>query len=188
MEVDVRVIAATNKDLEREMAEGRFRDDLFYRLNVIPLHVPSLRDRREDIPHLVDWFLDRFCAASSVSRKELASAALEALLGYPWPGNVRELQNLIERLVLMTPHDRIEFDDLPSHIREPDAAAQARARTPDTLAEARAAFEREFLLEKLQASGWNISRTAELVGLKRESLSRKIRSLGIDLERERNGG
>jgi two-component system nitrogen regulation response regulator NtrX len=187
MEVDVRVIAATNKDLEREMAEGRFREDLFYRLNVIPLHVPSLRERREDIAPLVDWFLDRFCAASSVPRKAVSSEAFDALLRYPWPGNVRELQNLVERLVLMTPGDQIGLEDVPPHVREPDAAAQTRARAADSLAEARAAFEREFLLEKLQASAWNISRTAELVGLKRESLSRKIRSLGIDVERERNG-
>ena len=187
MEVDVRVIAATNKDLEREMAEGRFREDLYYRLNVIPLHVPALRERREDIPRLVDWFLDRFSAASSVPRKTISAATLNLLSGYPWPGNVRELQNLIERLVLMTPHSDIDVGDLPPHVRDPDRSAQVRALGSETLAAARAAFEREFLLGKLQENGWNISRTAEAIGLKRESLSRKIRSLGIDVERERNG-
>jgi two-component system nitrogen regulation response regulator NtrX len=187
MEVDVRVIAATNKDLEREMAEGRFREDLYYRLNVIPLHVPSLRERREDVPQLVDWFLERFSAASSVPPKTISAAALDLLSAYPWPGNVRELQNLIERLVLMTPRSEVGLDDLPPHVRDPDPSAQVRALGSETLAAARAAFEREFLLEKLQENGWNISRTAEAVGLKRESLSRKIRSLGIEVERERNG-
>jgi two-component system nitrogen regulation response regulator NtrX len=187
MQVDVRVIAATNKGLEREMAEGRFRDDLYYRLNVIPLHVPPLRERREDIPLLVDWFLERFSAASAVPCKTIGAAALDLLGAYPWPGNVRELQNLIERLVLMTPRSGIEAEDLPPHVRDSDPSAHVRALGSETLAAARAAFERDFLLEKLQENGWNISRTAEAIGLKRESLSRKVRSLGIDVERERNG-
>jgi two-component system nitrogen regulation response regulator NtrX len=187
MEVDVRVIAATNKGLEREMAEGRFREDLYYRLNVIPLHVPPLRERREDIPRLADWFLERFSASSSAPRKTISPSALDLLRAYPWPGNVRELQNLTERLVLMTPRSQIDVEDLPPHVRDADPSAQVRTLSSETLADARAAFEREFLLEKLQENGWNISRTAEAIGLKRESLSRKVRSLGIDVERERNG-
>ena len=156
-------------------------------MNGIPLHVPPLRERRDDISRLVDWFLDRFSAASSVPRKTISAATLDLLSGYPWPGNVRELQNLIERLVLMTPHSDIDVGDLPPHVRDPDPTAQVRALGSEPLAAARAAFERELLLEKLQENGWNISRTAEAIGLKRESLSRKIRSLGIDVERERNG-
>jgi two-component system nitrogen regulation response regulator NtrX len=187
IEVDVRVIAATNKDLKREMSEGRFRDDLYYRLDVIPLHVPPLRDRAEDIPLLVDTFIDRISAESSLERKAITRRALEGLSRYPWPGNVRELQNLIERLVLMTPRSEIDLDDLPDHVRSPDPAARVRGLDSQTLAEARESFERDFLVEKLQANGWNISRTAELIGLQRESLSRKIKSLGIDPERDRDG-
>ena len=188
IEVDVRVIAATNKDLEREMAEGRFREDLYYRLNVIPLHVPPLRERREDIPLLVDRFLDRFAAEAQTPRKSLTDAALERLIAYPWPGNVRELQNLVERVVLMTPRQRIDVGDLPDHVRCPNRDARVRSLGPVTLAEARAAFEREFLIDRLRASGWNISRAAERIGLKRESLSRKVKSLGIDVDRERDRG
>jgi two-component system nitrogen regulation response regulator NtrX len=187
IDVDVRVIAATNKDLKTEMGEGRFREDLFYRLNVIPLHVPPLRERREDIPLLLDTFVDRFCIESSIPTKTIVPQALDALADYPWPGNVRELQNLIERLVLMTPDPEIGLEDLPDHVRSQERAPRVRGLASQTLAEARETFEREFLVEKLQANGWNISRTAELIGLQRESLSRKIRSLGIDLERDRHG-
>ena len=116
----------------------------------------------------------------------MTPAALAQLIRYPWPGNVRELQNLIERLVLMTPRSEIDLEDLPPHVQSPDREAGAVPVGSQTLAAARAAFERSFLLEQLRAHGWNISRTAEFVGLKRESLSRKVRSLGIDLERERD--
>ncbi|MEE8556874.1 MAG: sigma-54 dependent transcriptional regulator [Myxococcota bacterium] len=187
IEVDVRVIAATNKNLEVEMGEGRFREDLFYRLNVIPLQVPPLRERREDIPELIETFAHRFSAESSVAAKRVSAAAIGVLTRYAWPGNVRELQNLVERLVLMTPGDEIGVEDLPGQVRSPDRAGRLRALGSKTLAEARDVFEREFLVEKLEANGWNISRTAEIIGLKRESLSRKIRSLGIQGERGRNG-
>jgi two-component system nitrogen regulation response regulator NtrX len=187
LEVDARVIAATNKDLEREMADGRFREDLFYRLNVIPLHVPPLRERREDIPLLVERFLDRFAARREGARKSVSERALEKLVGYPWPGNVRELQNIVERLVLMTPNPLIDLDHLPAQILTPERGRLPGPLSSQKLAEARAAFEREFLLEKLRANEWNISRTAEVVGLARESLSRKLRSLRIEVEKERNG-
>ncbi len=185
IEVDVRVIAATNKDLSREMAEGRFREDLFYRLNVIPLHVPPLRERRGDIPLLVERFLDRFAARDGRGPRALAPAALERLVAHPWPGNVRELQNLIERLVLMTPSATIDCGDLPAQFLAVDTEKTQLVDATEKLAEARARFEREFLLAKLRAHGWNISRTAEAVGLARESLSRKLRSLGVDVDRER---
>jgi two-component system nitrogen regulation response regulator NtrX len=184
IEIDVRVIAATNKDLEREMAEGRFREDLYYRLNVIPLHVPPLRERSEDIPLLVERFLERY-AEPAEERKSITPSALERLTRYPWPGNVRELQNLVERIVLMTPKAEIDVDGLPPHVRSPDVERRGAAPRFQKLADARQAFEREFLLEQLRANAWNISRTAEVVGLKRESLSRKIKSLEIDLDRER---
>jgi two-component system nitrogen regulation response regulator NtrX len=186
LEVDVRVLAATNKDLEVEMSEGRFREDLYYRLNVIPLHVPALRERRGDIPLLVERFLERFASESSRVRG-VSEAALARLIAYPWPGNVRELRNIVERLVLMTTEPVIEVDQLPAHIVEPDASKPGRGWASEKLSEARAEFEKAFLLEGLRQNGWNISRTAEVVGLARESLSRKLRSLGIDVEREKDG-
>jgi len=185
--VNVRVIAATNKDLSREMAEGRFREDLYYRLNVIPFHVPPLRERREDIPLLIDRFLDRYSAESGVPRKTAARDALDKLAEYPWPGNVRELQNIVERLVLMTPGQEIGFADLPPQIAHPTGEPKRHVGT-DRLAEARADFERRFLIDKLAEHNGNISRTAEVVGLARESLSRKLRSLGIEVERRTHGG
>jgi two-component system, NtrC family, nitrogen regulation response regulator NtrX len=186
IEVNVRVIAATNKDLQAEMSQGRFREDLFYRLNVIPFHVPALRDRREDIPKLVERYLAVYAADTGRPAKQIAPKALAKLQDYAWPGNVRELQNLIERLVLMTPGDAIDVGDLPPQITSQDRDRLLRsANGEDTLAAARAAFEREWLLEKLGNFGWNISRTAESVGLARESLSRKLKSLRIDVDSER---
>jgi two-component system nitrogen regulation response regulator NtrX len=187
LEVNVRVIAATNKDLEKEMAEGRFREDLYYRLNVIPFHVPALRDRAEDIPLLVDHFLARFAAESGKSRVSLTPRALERMVAYAWPGNVRELQNIVERLVLMTPRDRIDVDDLPAQIAAPGREKLLSGLGSHKLADARAAFEREFLAQKLRDHGGNISRTAEAVGLARETLSRKLRALGVQVEKPRNG-
>jgi len=190
LRVNARVIAATNKDLAREMAEGRFREDLYYRLNVIPFEVPALRERREDIPLLVDRFLDRFCAEGGVPRRHAAARTMRLLSDYPWPGNVRELQNIVERLVLMTPGQVIQPEDLPAQIASPPREKKGE-RTPrgesERLAEARAEFERRFLEEKLSENQWNISRTAEVVGLARESLSRKLRSLGIEVERRSHG-
>jgi len=186
LRVNARVIAATNKDLGREMSEGRFREDLYYRLNVIPFEVPALRDRREDIPLLVDRFLDRFCSESRIPRKQASARAVRLLRDYPWPGNVRELQNIVERLVLMTPGQVIDFSDLPPQIAHPARERKSRGES-GRLAEARAEFERRFLIEKLSENQGNISRTAEVVGLARESLSRKLRSLGIEVERRSNG-
>jgi two-component system nitrogen regulation response regulator NtrX len=181
VEVDVRVIAATNKDLEREIATGSFREDLYYRLAVLPFHVPPLRERREDIPVLARAFVEEFCAEAGVKPKAVMSRAVDLLQSYPWPGNVRELRNLMERLVLMTPGPRIQPEDLPEGVRV--AAPREDGGTAGTLEEARRAFEREFLIGKLREHGWNVSRTAEAVGLARESLSRKIRALRIETPR-----
>jgi len=180
IEVDVRVLAATNKSLPKEIAAGRFREDLYYRLNVIPFHVPSLRERREDIPILARAFVEEFCAESGTKTKELAPRALQVLQGYAWPGNVRELRNLMERLVLMTPGPRIGAGDLPDSLR----AQPAGPGTGTSLEDARRSFEREFLVAKLREHGWNISRTAEAIGLARESLSRKLKQLQIEMPRE----
>ena len=181
MEVDVRVIAATNKSLEKEIAAGRFREDLYYRLAVIPFHVAPLRERREDIPILVNAFVREFCAEAGVREKAIQPRAMSALQNYGWPGNVRELRNLVERLVLMTPGPRIAADDLPDVIRSGDGREGTEVSSLDG---ARRAFEREYLLGRLREHGWNISRTAEAIGLARESLSRKIRSYKIEMQRD----
>jgi two-component system nitrogen regulation response regulator NtrX len=181
IEVDVRVIAATNKDLEKEIAAGGFREDLYYRLAVIPFHVPSLRDRSEDIPSLARAFVVEFCKEAGVETKVITARAMEILRGYSWPGNVRELRNLMERLVLMTPGTRIQPEDLPEGMSA--AAPRDEGGRAATLDGARRAFEREFLVAKLREHGWNVSRTAEAVGLARESLSRKIRALKIETSR-----
>jgi two-component system, NtrC family, nitrogen regulation response regulator NtrX len=180
LEVDVRVIAATNKSLEKEIQEGHFREDLYYRLAVIPFHVPPLRERREDIPVLARAFVEEFCAESGAKPKEIASRAMSLLQGYAWPGNVRELRNLMERLVLMTPGARIRAEDLPEELRR----GARRDDVGTSLEEARRDFEREFLMARLQENGWNISRTAEAIGLARESLSRKMRSFQIRAPRD----
>ena len=185
IEVNVRVIAATNKDLQVEMSNGRFREDLFYRLNVIPFHVPALRDRREDIAMLVERFLARYAAESGRPVRTITAKAMVKLREYNWPGNVRELQNLIERLVLMTPGELIDLGDLPAQIGSSERDKWLRGAAGDTLAQARGVFEREWLLERLAQYGWNISRTADAVGLARESLSRKLKSLKIDVDTER---
>ncbi len=175
--VDVRVIAATNKKLEEEIARGSFREDLFYRLNVIPFYVPALRERTEDIPILARYFLAEFSAAYGRKATELSEAALEVLLRYPWPGNVRELKNLIERLVIICPQPRIEPHHLPPELFR--GAARSPQQPYATLHEARAAYEREFILRKLEENQWNMTRSAAALGLERSHLYRKMKSLGI---------
>ena len=175
--VDVRVIAATNKKLDEEIAKGTFREDLFYRLNVIPFYVPALRERTEDISILARYFLAEFSAAYGRKPKELSEAALEVLLRYPWPGNVRELKNLIERLVIICPQQRIEPHHLPPELFR--GAARSPQQPYATLHEARAAYEREFILRKLEENQWNMTRTAAALGLERSHLYRKMKSLGI---------
>ncbi len=178
-DVDVRVIAATNKDLEEEIAEERFREDLYYRLNVIPFRVPALRERPGDIPILAREFTREFCAEAGMKEKKITARAMRLLQSHTWPGNVRELRNLMERLVIMTPRGSIDVKDLPDVIRNGPSAE----RDDLNLDEARRNFEREFLIERLTEHGWNISRTAEAIGLARESLSRKIKAHGIEVEK-----
>jgi len=170
---DVRVITATNKNLQNEIASGRFREDLFYRLNVIPFLVPPLRERREDIPVLARYFMRVFSAEHGRPAKDFSSEALDMLVDYSWPGNVRELRNEIERLVIMAPDAVIQTDDLSL----PNGNSGSRA---STLHEARAQYEREFILSKLKENNWNISQTARLLGLERSYLYRKMKAYGIE--------
>ncbi|MGB2667563.1 MAG: sigma-54 dependent transcriptional regulator [Candidatus Acidiferrum sp.] len=177
LRVDVRVIAATNKNLEQEIARGAFRQDLFYRLNVIPFHVPPLRDRKEDIPVLARFFLNEFSTEYGKKTRELSDGALEILMRYPWPGNVRELKNLVERLVIVCPQARIEPHHLPPELFR--GVAESPQHPYSTLHEARSAYEREFILRKLQEHRWNMTQTATALGLERSHLYRKMKSLGI---------
>jgi two-component system nitrogen regulation response regulator NtrX len=176
VQVDVRVIAATNKNLEEEIERGNFREDLFYRLNVIPFAVPPLRDRREDIPQLADHFLSEFTTAYGRKPKELTPEAYRVLCDHHWPGNVRELKNLIERIVILNPQVRVDARHIPL------GAARRPDRTLDrfgSLQEVREAAEREYILKKLDETSGNVTRTAELLGLERSNLYRKMKTLGI---------
>ncbi len=183
VEVDVRVIAATNKDLEEEIREGRFREDLFFRLNVIPFRVPPLRERREDVPLLARHFMELLSAEHGRRPRSLAPEALAALAQLPWPGNVRELRNIIERLVIMTPGDTIERRHLPASLLEALPAEAAAAEDGGvgggSLVEAREAFERRYILEKYRECGGNMSRTAEALGVERSNLYRKMKAYGL---------
>ncbi len=176
-QVDVRVIAATNKVLEHEIERGNFREDLFYRLNVIPFHVPPLRDRVEDVPLLADYFLREFTLAYGRKPKELTPAAYEVLQEHHWPGNVRELRNLIERIVILNPQTRVDARHIPLQTTRRTAAE--RAERFGSLQEVREAVEREYILKKLEETNGNVTRTAELLGLERSNLYRKMKTLGI---------
>ncbi len=180
--VDVRVIAATNKDLLKEIQAGRFREDLFFRLNVIPIRIPPLRERPEDIPLLVETFLEELAQHSGLGRKRLSKEALEALMKYDFPGNVRELKNLIERLVIMSRGEIIELEDLPPEIRTASPSIP-RGEEPwftcNDFKKARSLFEKEFLKRKLAEYKGNITQTAEAIGLERSYLHRKLKSLGL---------
>ncbi|MFQ5898814.1 MAG: sigma-54-dependent transcriptional regulator [Candidatus Methylomirabilia bacterium] len=178
IKVDVRVIAASNQNLPELIAQGRFRDDLFYRLNVIPIEVPPLRQRTSDIPSLVDHFVRQFCAENGKPLKTISVEALAYFLAYDWPGNVRELRNMVERLVIMAPHDVIGPEDLP-HPLKPREAALAAVAKDKTLKEARESFERAYILAEIRASNWNVTRTAERLGIERSHLYRKLRAYGI---------
>src|SRR5579864_3991239 len=176
-QVDVRVVAATNKVLEHEIERGNFREDLFYRLNVIPFHVPPLRDRREDVALLADYFLREFTLAYGRKPKELTPGAYELLREHHWPGNVRELRNLIERIVILNPQVRVDARHIPLPTVRRSAAE--RPERFGSLQEVREAVEREYILKKLEETNGNVTRTAELLGLERSNLYRKMKTLGI---------
>ena len=181
IKVDARVLAATNKDLQAEIRAGRFREDLYFRLNVIPIFVPPLRERQEDIPMLADHFMAEFAREYGRRVKSFDPGARSVLQQYPWPGNVRELRNVIERLVIMVPGDSISAGDLsfldPASLSRPPAAEPAADRM--TLHEARDQFERDLILRTLAEQQGNMSRTAEVLGVERSNLYRKMKAFGI---------
>ncbi len=181
VQVDVRIVAATNKNLQMEIDEGRFRQDLYYRLNVIPIYVPPLRERLEDVPLLVEDFLREMGHESAMGRKTIDPRVIDELQRSPWTGNVRELRNFVERLCIMTPGDVITLADLPGDFRKKDPLPSEKDNpfNHPTLREARACFEREYLLRRLEEHEWNVSLTAAQVGLERSHLHRKMRALGI---------
>ncbi len=185
--VDVRVIAATNKRLEDEIAQGRFREDLFFRLNVVPIRLPSLRERREDVAPLVTWFAQSFCAENGLKAKTISSDAIEALSRLPWRGNVRELKNAIERLVIMTPGGTINVENIPSGLSlapagEPASAAKCAESGGATLQNFKDASERAFIIAKLEEHDWNVAATAKAIDTPRSNLYKKLEAYGIRRE------
>ncbi len=186
--VDVRIIAAANKTLQDRVANGSFREDLFYLLNVIPLNAPPLRQRKEDISGLVAHFVSRFYRREGREAKVFLPEAMELLTSYDWPGNARELKNIVERILIMTSAKNISADDIeealgdrfPITVPEPVCGHPGAA---GTLREAREVFERDFIIQKLEENDWNISRTAEIIELERSNLHRKIKSYRIDVKR-----
>ena len=177
--VDVRVIAATNKDLEKEIEKGTFREDLFFRLSVIPIFVPPLRERAEDIPLLVQHFVDLLARENNFRRRRISPAAMDALQRHRWKGNIRELRNTVERMIIMAPSESIDVDDLPDALRfdarqAPQDNGNGESRGVGTLREFKEVSERNFLVQKLRENAWNISRTAEVIGTPRSNLYKKL--------------
>jgi len=188
--VDVRVLAATNRNLEEEVSEGRFREDLYFRLNVVPLHVPPLREHLDDIPRLVDMFVERFCTENGFRKKEINTDVIDRLMQYDWPGNVRELKNLVERMVIMS-GTSITSVDLPADMGGVQLREKAKPEVglldlfpdaPPTLKEFREEAERRFIVETLRKFDWNVSRASTELGVERTNLHKKIKSLGISRE------
>ncbi len=187
VKVDVRVIASTNKNLEREIELGNFREDLYYRLNVLPFQLPPLRERREDISLLTTYFLEDFARKYGRKPPLLTRKAVETLENYAWPGNVRELRNIMERMVIMTPQTRIDIYDLPEPILQRALPAQTEPGEESSLQGARDRFEREFILQKLMEFKGNVARAAQALRIERSNLYRKIRQLGIPYSGRENG-
>ncbi len=186
VKVDVRVIASTNRDLREEIVAARFREDLYYRLNVVPLRVPALRERREDIPLLARAFMTRYASASGLSERQIGEDAMAALQSYDWPGSVRQLRNVIEWLLIMAPgeaRDPIHADMLPPEIGAIAPPVLKWDRAGEIMAlplrDARELFERQYLLAQVTRFGGNISRTAAFIGMERSALHRKLKTLGV---------
>ena len=188
--VDMRVVSATSRDLAEEIAHGRFREDLFYRLNVVPIHLPPLAGRREDIPGLVEHFVARYANERRVPDPEISVEAMAAMQAYDWPGNVRQLRNIVERVIILAPGDRIgriDIDMLPAEVLNdqsrvaPDVSA--RSIMGASLRDARETFEREYLRVQIKRFSGNISRTATFIGMERSALHRKLKSLGLSENR-----
>jgi two-component system nitrogen regulation response regulator NtrX len=181
IKVDVRVIAATNKNLQAEIQAGRFREDLYFRLNVIPIYSPPLREHREDIPLLIDYFCRLFAEENNFRPKKFSPEAIEAMMKYSWKGNVRELKNLIERLLIMVDSEVIEREHLPDYILEKSTLTLPDIKKIKTLQAFREAAERSFILAKLEENNWNIARTARAIGTPRSNLYKKMAQYGIKI-------
>ncbi len=180
--VDLRVIAATNKNLEAELKAGRFREDLYYRLNVIPIYLPPLRERKEDLPLLVNHFFQAFCDRNRLRVKRIHPQVVEALKQYPWPGNVRELKNIIERMLILSSGEAVTLKDLPPGIMMGEKDAGVNVFPPSQLKDARKIFEKQFILRQLIELNYDIPAAADSLGLDRTTLYRKLKQLGINLE------
>jgi two-component system nitrogen regulation response regulator NtrX len=181
IEVDVRVVAATNKELSHEIADGKFREDLYFRLNVFHFHIPPLRERGDDIPVLLEEFLSEYCSFYGKPEISIKNEALEALVSYAWPGNIRELRNVVERLVIIADGRELGLDMIPLSLKKVPASGDDKLAYADETdyRQAKEGFERDFFQQRLLANGWNISKTAQEVGLERSNLHRKIKHLGL---------
>jgi two-component system nitrogen regulation response regulator NtrX len=177
--VDVRVIAATNRNLDEMVKQGNFREDLYYRLNVFPISAPLLRERKDDIALLLQYFIKKYCFENNRRLAELSNDAKDILKNYPWPGNIRELKNLVERLLIMNPGEKITASDLPSHLTQPDLNIPSIKSGSNTLKEVRDSAEREYIMQTLKLCNGNVSKAARMLGLERTNLHKKMNSLGI---------
>jgi two-component system nitrogen regulation response regulator NtrX len=188
VQVDVRVVTSTSRDLKIEITEGRFREDLFHRLNVVPIRVPPLSERREDISELVDYFIDTLSSSQGLPRRRMGDDAVAVLQVHPWPGNVRQLRNNVERLLILATgdlNDPISAEMLPQEVASSNSGASMGAERTIALPlrEAREVFEREYLAAQIMRFGGNISRTAAFIGMERSALHRKLKSLGVSPSR-----
>ena len=185
--VDVRIVSSTSRDIQSEIAAGRFREELFHRLNVVPIRVPALAERREDVPDMIEFFMDQISVATGLPRRRIAADAMAVLQSHEWPGNVRELRNNVERLMILTkgdPNADVTADMLPSEVSAlvpstPNGAGGEKLMSLP-LRDAREIFEREYLVAQIARFSGNISRTAEFIGMERSALHRKLKSLGIE--------
>ncbi len=178
IEVDVRIISATNKDLKKRVEQGKFREDLYYRLNVVPIHIPPLRERKEDIPLLSDYFLEKYCLKNRKEIKGFSEKAMEVLMNYDWPGNIRELENVIERTVVITRDKIIKPKDLPSFLRK-----EVREKFIEEGDRPLSQIEKEYISHVLEKNRWNIRRSAKILGIDRTTLYKKIEKYGLKSRR-----
>ena len=179
--VDVRVIAATNKDLKKEIEKNNFREDLYFRLNVVPICSPALREKKEDIPILVDYFSRNYAEENNFKPRKFSPEAIEAMTKYPWMGNVRELKNVVERLLIMTDKDVIEKRDLPEQLRSERHVCLPEPDKIKTLKDFRDLAEKDFILAKLEENNWNVSQTAREIDTPRSNLYKKLEQYGIKI-------
>jgi two-component system nitrogen regulation response regulator NtrX len=176
--VNVRVVSATNRDLMEMVGQGRFREDLYYRLCVVPIRVPGLRERPQDIPALVEYFLSDFCSRNNFRSRTVDPEVIPLLQSYPWPGNVRELKNVVERMAILTPGDEIVVDSVPVEVRR-----YRDSHPRSTVQEARESAERDHIVRALESAEWNVSSAARALGMERTNLHKRMRALGVSREK-----